>query len=156
MATHTTSHLTPLPVSRRLHPARALPLVLRANAATSVAAGLVGLIDARWAASRLGLADTTWVRLIGAGLVLFGMAVAAGSRSHGPRLARAAALTSVADGAWVAGTIVLLGLALAADTGLSGTGSVIAAVMGVGVADFGLAQLWLARRLSPGHGTAES
>ena len=41
MTTHTTSHSISSEPARRLDPGRALPLVLEANAVTSIAAGLV-------------------------------------------------------------------------------------------------------------------
>ena len=131
------------PRSRAIEPGRLLPLVLEVNAATSLAAGAVGLAAGRWSADRLGLDDTLWVRLVGAGLILFALAVAAASRLRGPALARAARLISVADAAWVVGTVAVVAAGV-----LSTGGVVIAAVMGVGVADLGLAQVWLAGRLA--------
>lgn len=132
--------------SRGVNAGRLLPLVLEVNAATSLAAGAVGLAAGRWSADRLGLDDTRWVRLVGAGLILFALAVAAASRLRGPALARAARLISVADAAWVIGTVAVVAAGV-----LSTGGVVIAVVMGVGVADLGLAQLWLAGRLSRGN-----
>jgi hypothetical protein len=150
MATHTTPHPSPTHLgttsgtgrTSRFDAARILPLVLEANAATSLAAGLIGLADGRWSADRLGLADATWVRVVGAGLIAFALAVGLASRLGGRSLARAARLISTADLAWVAATVVVLEA-----TVLSTSGAVIAAVMGIGVLDFALAQLWLARRL---------
>ena len=128
---------------RTIDAGRLLPLVLEVNAATSIAAGAVGLAAGRWSADRLGLDDTFWVRLVGAGLILFALAVAAASRLRGPALVRAGRLTSVADAAWVVGTVAVVAAGV-----LSTGGLVIAVVMGVGVADLGLAQLWLAARLA--------
>ncbi|MEZ5411662.1 MAG: hypothetical protein R2761_26750 [Acidimicrobiales bacterium] len=142
---HPDAHPTRSPATgrRSVDAGRLLPLVLEVNAATSLAAGAVGLVAARWSADRLGLDDTGWVRLVGAGLILFALAVAASSRLRGPALARAARLISGADAAWVAATVAVVAAGV-----LSTGGVVIAVVMGVGVLDLGLAQLWLASRLA--------
>lgn len=146
---HPTSHPTAHPTDdltpgrRTADPGRLLPLVLEVNAATSLAAGAVGLAASRWSADRLGLDTTTWVRLVGAGLILFALALAAASRLRGPGLVRAAKLISAADAAWVAATVVVVAAGV-----LSGGGVAIALVMGLGVLDLGLAQLWLASRLA--------
>lgn len=140
---------SPAAPRRTIDAGRLLPLVLEANAATSLAAGAVGLAAGRWSANRLGLDDTTWVRLVGAGLILFALAVAAASRLRGPALARAARLISAADAAWVIGTVAVVATGV-----LSTSGVVIALVMGVGVLDLGLAQLWLAGRLARGGSAA--
>ncbi len=147
MTTHTTSPTITSDPARRLDPARTLPVVLEANAATSIVAGLVGLAASRWTADRLGLAGTGWVQLVAAGLVVFALGVVGASRLRGAALARAARLVSAADAAWVVGTVVLVAASLASGRGLSSTGVAIASVMGLGVADFAVAQLWLARRL---------
>jgi len=139
-AGHPTGH--PSPSRRTVDAGRLLPLVLEVNAATSLAAGAVGLAASRWSADRLGLDDTIGVRLVGAGLILFALGVAAASRLRGPALARAARLISAADAAWVAATV-----AVVVAGPLSTGGVVIALVMGLGVLDLGLAQLWLAARL---------
>lgn len=155
MTTHTTSpspsSLTATRSGQRIDPARALPLVLEANAATSLAAGVVGLAASRWSADRLGLAGTGWVQLGAAGLVLFALGVVGASRLHGGRLSRAARLVSVADVSWVVGTAVLIATSLVSGRGLSALGVAIAAAMGLGVADFAAVQLWLARRLDTLH-----
>lgn len=143
--THPTTHPSSSPATsgRGVDAGRLLPLVLEVNAATSILAGAVGLTAGHWSASRLGLDDTTWVRLVGAGLILFALAVAAASRLRGPALARAARLVSAADAAWVVATVAVVA------TGVLSTGGVvIALVMGLGVLDLGLAQLWLAARLA--------
>lgn len=145
--TNTHTNLDPTSLSparsRSIDAGRFLPLVLEANGATSLAAGAVGLIAGRWSADRLGLDTTTWVRLVGAGLIVFALAVAASSRLRGPDLVLAARAISAADLAWVAATV-----AVVASGVLSTSGVVIALVMGLGVLDLGLAQLWLARRLA--------
>lgn len=158
--THTTTYSTadnpatpnptadnPQTSNRTIDAGRLLPLVLEVNAATSLAAGAVGLAAGRWSADRLGLDSTTWVRLVGAGLVVFALAVAAASRLRGPALARAARLISCADAAWVIATVAVVAAGV-----LSTGGLVIALVMGVGVLDLGLAQLWLAGRLARSTG----
>lgn len=140
--TNSATNLSPT-AGRPVDARRFLPLVLEVNAATSLAAGAVGLIAGRWSADQLGLDTTTWVRLVGAGLIVFALAVAAASRLRGPDLARAARAISAADLAWVAATV-----AVVASGVLSTGGVVIALVMGLGVLDLGLAQLWLAGRLA--------
>jgi len=147
MSIHTTHPIhpssSPVTRGRTIDAGRLLPLVLEVNAATSILAGAVGLAAGRWSANRLGLDDTTWVRLVGAGLILFALTVAAASRLRGPALVRAARLVSAADAAWVVATVAVVA------TGVLSTGGVvIVLVMGLGVLDLGLAQLWLAARLA--------
>ena len=125
-----------------------LRTVLRLNAATSVIGGLIAIVDAGWVSDTLGIDQVTITRLIGIGLVLFGADVWFLSRQSRAKLVAGAALVSIADGAWVAATIVVLGLQI-----LTTPGTVTAIVLGVGVADFALAQLWL--RAKAGAGAEE-
>ncbi len=123
-------------------PAARLRLVLTTNAATSFAAGVVGLLATDWCVEELGLQSSGWTRLVSAGLVLFAIDVALGARST-RRLATTALLTSVLDLAWVAATVAVL-----ATVDLTTAGWMVAAVMGVGVLDFALLQLWFRCRLA--------
>lgn len=117
-----------------------LRTVLLANAATSLAAGVVGLVATSALVDELGLRSTGWTRLVSAGLVLFAVDVALGARS---RHLRATALaSSIADLAWVAATIVVL-----ATVDLTGAGRVVAAVVGLAVLDLAAFQLWFRHRL---------
>lgn len=118
-----------------------LRTVLAVNATTSAVAGLVGLLATDRVVDELGLHSAGWTRLISAGLVLFAVDIAFGIRSR-PRLATTALVTSVADVAWVMATVVVL-----ATVDLTATGRVAAVVMGIGVLDFALLQLWFRRRL---------
>ncbi|MFP5322218.1 MAG: hypothetical protein ACLGIC_10275 [Acidimicrobiia bacterium] len=117
-----------------------LRTVLLANAATSLAAGVVGLAAADALVDELGLGSAGWTRVVSAGLVLFAIDVALGARSR--HLRTTALLTSIADLAWVAATVVVL-----ATVDLTGAGRAVAVVMGVGVLDFALLQLWFRQRL---------
>lgn len=140
MTTHTLTAPTTRPATVGTAAAR-LRLVLTTNAATSFSAGVVGLVAAGWCVDELGFQSEGWTRLVSAGLVLFAIDVALGARSS-RRLGTTALLTSVADLAWVAATVVVL-----ATVDLTTAGWVVAAVMGVGVLDFALLQLWLRSRL---------
>lgn len=140
MATHSLTVPTSPRTALAADPAGRLRLVLTTNAATSVAAGLVAVLAAGWCVDELGLQSEGWTRVVGAGLVLFAADVALGVRSR--RLATTALLTSVADLAWVAATAVVL-----AAVDLTTAGRVVAVVMGVGVLDFALLQLWFRSRL---------
>lgn len=140
MATHSLTVPTSPRTALAADPAGRLRLVLTTNAATSLAAGLVAVLAAGWCVEELGLQSEGWTRVVGAGLVLFAADVALGVRSR--RLATTALLTSVADLAWVAATAVVL-----AAVDLTTAGRVVAVVMGVGVLDFALLQLWFRSRL---------
>lgn len=133
--------------------AQRLRRVLRANAATSLAAGLVAALAAPWVVDKAGLdgaAADDWTRAVGAGLVVFAAAVAlAASRLAGESLRRAAAVISDADIAWVIATVVVVGTA-----DLNGFGRFIAVAMGIGVLDFALLQIWFRRRMYRRHAPA--
>lgn len=134
---------TTMPTTRpatTVDPTRRLREVLAVNATTSFLAGAVGLAATDWCVDELGLQSTGWTRLVSAGLVLFAIDVALGVRSS-RYLANTALLTSVLDLAWVAATVVVL-----ATVDLTTTGRIVAAVMGIGVLDFALLQLWFRSR----------
>lgn len=123
---------------------RRLRGVLLANAATSLATGLVGASASSWSAARLGVEGDaeTVVRVVGIGLLVFAAAVAAIALRERAHLRGGAVAVTAADVAWVLATVVVL-----ATCGLSGAGVAIAIVTAVGVLDFALIQRHLVRRL---------
>lgn len=125
-------------------PARWLRRVLAANAATSALAGALALVAGRATADLLGTGAVTAVRAVGAGLLLFAVDVAllASGRLRRPTLANGALAVAGFDVAWVVGSIAVL---LGAE--LSGAGRAVVAVQAVGVADFAVLQVVLARRV---------
>jgi hypothetical protein len=121
---------------------RRLRTVLTANAATSVAAGIAGLLAAAWWADTLGIDRPGLVQLVSIGLIVFAVDVALVSRLRRHGLRRWTPLVSVADAAWVAATVVVL-----AAGAFETAGVVVAVLVGLAVADFGIAQMWLRRRM---------
>lgn len=119
-----------------------LRMVLGANAATSSMAGLVAAIAPAAVNDLIGFggdSSNLVTRLVGIGLVVFAIDVAlAATRSTDRTVGRNAQLVSAADIAWVVATAVVIAIG-----GLSATGNVIAAVMGLGVASFAFLQLRL-------------
>ena len=130
--------ITAPPVARERASNR-LRTVLSVNAATSFAAGVLGLAATEQLVDELGLQSTGWTRLVAAGLVVFAVDVVLGARSR--HLRTTALLTSVADVAWVVATVVVL-----STVDLTTPGQVVAVVMGVAVLDFALLQLWFRSR----------
>lgn len=110
--------------------------VLALNGMTSLAAGVVALVATSWAADVLGVDRPGWIRLVGAGLVLFAVDVALVARSRAGVLRRHAATVSAADAAWVAATIVLVALGA-----FSTRGAVVASIAALALADFATLQL---------------
>lgn len=135
-----TSPLTTTTATDRTGAGR-LRTVLTVNAVTSLASGIAGLVATDRLVDWLGLQSAGWTRLVSAGLVVFAIDVALGARSQ-HRLALTALLTSAADLAWVAATVVVL-----ATVDLTGWGRAVAVGMGLVVLDFALLQLWFRRRL---------
>ncbi|MDY7099990.1 MAG: hypothetical protein S0880_02270 [Actinomycetota bacterium] len=121
---------------------RRLRTVLVANAITSGVAGLAGLVAADFWADTLGIDAVGVVRLVGLGLVLFAIDVAVVSRLGRDRLHRWTPAVSAADAAWVLATVAVLVAGV-----LEPAGVVLAVVVGLAVADFGLVQMWLRRRM---------
>lgn len=115
--------------------------VLRANAFTSAAAGLVGLAAAPWCADQLGTQSVGWTRAVGVALIVFAIGVADASRAQTGALAVRARLISLVDASWVIASLVV---GLTVD--LTTAGRIVDAAQAVGVADFALLQWWLARR----------
>ncbi len=122
---------------------RMLRVVLGTNAVTSVAAGMAALLAGGALDALLDTGHPGWVRLVGAGLVVFGIAVAAVARSSTDVLVRWAPIVSVADAAWVVFTVVSIALGW-----YSTTGAVAMAVVGAIVVVFGVEQVAYARRLA--------
>lgn len=124
-------------------PARRLRAVLAANATTSLLFGVAGLVAAPYWSETLGIDSTGWIRLVSAGLVLFAVDVALVAARARASLASAALAVSLADLAWVAATGVAL-----ATIDFTTAGWVLAVVIGAGVLDFALLQLWFRSRLA--------
>lgn len=124
-------------------PARRLRAVLAVNATTSFACGVAGLVAAPYWSDTLGIDSTAWIRIVSAGLVLFAVDVALVAARAKAWLPGASLAISVGDLAWVAATGVAL-----ATVGFTTTGWILATVIGVGVLDFALLQLWFRRQLA--------
>ena len=119
-----------------------LRLVLTANALTSTVAGLAAAVAPAAVADLLGLGDELVVRVVGIALLVFAALTAWVARGPAARLGAGAAAVSVGDIAWVLATPVVL-----AATDLTTTGTVVALLIGLGVADFAGLQLLFRRRL---------
>jgi hypothetical protein len=115
-----------------------LRLVLAANAIFSITGGLIALVAGSWLSRELGIDHVGLTRILGAGLVLFGIDVGVLSRLAEDRLVPGALVVSLADASWVAGTVVVVATGV-----LTGAGNVVAIAIGLAVADFGVAQYWL-------------
>ena len=118
-----------------------LRLVLSANALTSFAGGAVGLVAAPWLSRELGFDHVALTRIISIGLMVFAVDVAVLARSRTEQVICWSAAVSAADFVWVAATIVVI-----ASGTLTTAGVVVAILLGLGVLDFGILQLWLRGR----------
>lgn len=118
-----------------------LRLVLRLNAATSLLGGLVALAAGPWVSTTLGIDHVAITRLLGAGLIAFALHVLWTSTRREHRLLAETPMISAGDAAWVVATAVVIALGL-----LTAWGVAVAALVGLIVADFGLAQWWLRSR----------
>lgn len=130
------------PPSVTEQPARRLRFVLALNACTSFACGVAGLVAAPHWSDTLGIDSTGWIRIVSAGLVLFAVDVALVAARAKASLPAASLAISVGDLAWVTATGVAL-----ATTSFTTTGWILAVVIGVGVLDFALLQLWFRSRM---------
>ena len=120
-----------------------LRIVLRSNASTSGLGGIVAALAPGPVAEILGTDDHQgWVRLVGLGLVLFAVLVAATSRLDAGQMCRVVPAISVGDGSWVVGS----GLAIALGW-FSTDGAVVIAFVAVMVGAFGVAQALLVHQL---------
>lgn len=123
-------------------PESTLRLVLRANAATSGLGGLTALLAGGATAELLGTGDTTWVRIVGAGLVAFAVFVAVIASSSTKRLRQEVPVISAGDLAWVVGTIATIALGWYSTRGALAMGAV-----GAMVGAFAVTQARFVRRL---------
>ena len=114
-----------------------LRTVLRINAATSLAGGLVAAVATGWVSETLGVDHLAITRIVGIGLILFAANVAYASTRPEPRLLAETRLISAGDAAWVLATIVVLASGI-----LTTAGVVVASLVGLAVADLAIAQLW--------------
>jgi uncharacterized membrane protein HdeD (DUF308 family) len=128
-------NMTPTTALQRLR------LVLAANAAFSVVGGAIALLAGSWVSRDLGIDHVALTRILGAGLVLFGVAVALVSRASERRMVPESLLISLADAAWVVGTVVVVASGV-----LTTSGNVVASLIALAVADFGVSQLWFRSR----------
>lgn len=140
MHTTTVTDRSPAEVSAPEAVAR-LRLVLRTNAATSLLTGMIALLAGPWVSRELGIDHVAGTRALGAGLVAFALGVLAIARMDPRRLLPESLLVSVADAAWVLGTVVVV-----AGGVLTTAGDVVAIVVALAVADFCAAQLWFRAR----------
>lgn len=124
-----------------------LRLVLRANATTSIAGGAIALIAGSWVSRELGIDHVALTRLLGAGLIGFALLVLGIARADERRLLSESLLVSIGDAAWVVGTIVVVAAGV-----LTTTGNIVAALVALAVADFGVTQLWFRSRAVRGSG----
>jgi hypothetical protein len=115
-----------------------LRTVLRINALTSLATGLLAVVAGPWVGEIVGVEQILAVRLVGAGLVVFAVDVLITAAS--PKVTSGAKLISTADFAWVAGTVLLVALGT-----FSGLGIAIMLGVAVTVGGFGVTQLRVAR-----------
>ena len=99
--------------------------------------GAIAAIAAGWVSETLGIDHVALTRVVGIGLMVFAADVAWVSTREPDRLLSETRLVSAADAAWVVATIVVVAAGV-----LTTTGAVVAAVVGLGVADFGATQLW--------------
>ena len=122
-----------------------LRLVLRANAASSIAGGATALIAGPWVSRVLGIDHVTVTRLLGVGLIGFALVVLGIAGSNERRLLRESLLVSAGDAGWVLGTIAVIATGV-----LTATGNIVAALVALAVADFGVTQLWFRARARRG------
>lgn len=115
--------------------------VLTLNGATSILGGAAALVAGGPVAHLLGTGHVDRVRIAGAGLLMFGLAVLALARRPAAVRARLAPAVSVVDLAWVGTTVVAV-----AGGWFSGRGDVVMSAVGLVVLDLSLAQTWSARR----------
>ena len=118
-----------------------LRLVLRANALFSITGGTVALVAGSWISRELGIDHVALTRMIGAGLIGFALQALLIARASRPRLLTESVLVSLADAAWVAGTVAVLLSGV-----LTSTGNLVVGLVGLAVADFGTSQLWFRSR----------
>ncbi len=129
--------------SANTDPITKLRFVLTANATTSGLAGLTALVAGERVDDWLDTGHSGWVRVIGAGLVAFALAVMALSRSDEQGLRRWVPAVSLADGGWVAASVATIIAGWYSRSGAALIG-VIAVIVGM----FAIAQMRLLRTRS--------
>ena len=129
--------------SANTDPITKLRVVLTANATTSGLAGLTALVAGERVDEWLDTAHSGWVRVIGAGLVAFAVAVIALSRSDVHSLRRWVPAVSLADGGWVAASVATIVAGW-----YSSGGAALMGVIAVIVGTFAVAQMRLDERAS--------
>jgi hypothetical protein len=122
-------------------PITQLRLVLTANATTSGLAGLTTLVAGERIDEWLGTGRPVWVRVVGAGLVVFGLAVITLSRSSERHLRRWVPVVSLADLAWVAASVATIVAGW-----YSTSGAVVIGVVAAIVGTFAVTQIRLLGR----------
>jgi hypothetical protein len=122
---------------------RALRLVLRANATSSAACGVIGAAGARFWSDRLGIDNVALTAAVSVGLLAFAAVVWLASNQPSHRLRSRAVEVSVADIAWVLASLVVVAAGV-----LSVLGASLALVLALIVACFAAGQLWYRRRLA--------
>lgn len=129
--------------------AQRLRNTLRLNACTSVGGGLALVAAPGPFNSLIGAGSSHWVRIVGAGLIVFALDVGTLSGARIRRLIRFAPLVSVADGTWV-----LASVATIAAGWYSTLGNAIVSAVAFMVGGFGWRQLVLLRLLRSEAGSA--
>ncbi len=127
-------------LSTNTGPITKLRLVLAANATTSGLAGLTALVAGERVDEWLDTTHSGWVRVIGAGLVAFALAVIALSRSNEQGLRRWVPAVSIADGGWVAASVATIIAGW-----YSSSGAVIIGIIAAIVGTFAITQIRLLR-----------
>ncbi len=126
--------------SANTDPITKLRFVLTANATTSGLAGLTALVAGARVDEWLDTANSGWVRVVGAGLVAFALAVIALSHSNEQNLRRWVPAVSMADGGWVAASIATIIAGW-----YSSSGAVIIGIIAAIVGTFAITQIRLLR-----------
>lgn len=121
-------------------PITRLRLVLAVNATTSGLAGLTALVAGERVDNWLDTGHSGWVRIIGAGLVAFALAVIALSHSNEQNLRRWVPAVSMADGGWVAASVATIIAGW-----YSSSGAVIIGAIAAIVGTFAITQMRLLR-----------
>ncbi len=124
------------------HAAQWLRNTLRLNTVTSLAGGLVLVVAPGPLNRLLGTESPGWVRLVGAGLVLFALDVGALSGTRIRRLIATTPLVSIGDGAWTVASAATIRAGW-----YSTPGAVIVGLVAVMVGTFGVRQLIQVHRL---------
>ena len=123
-------------------PAERLRLPLRLNAAFSLVSGAALLVAGGPLGSLMDVDQVWLLRLIGVGVVLFGVDVwFVASRPTG-HLVQHSAMVTAADFAWVAATVVVIALGL-----VNTAGAVLCVAVALAVDGFGTAQFFARRAL---------